>query len=268
MPTDPNSILLICRFYWYDARRALACRYSALTTLSKPIQSNVSVKLAPVYSSPNQSSVHSVECSIPQQLESLCPSTRSLLLLADSLMGSTGLVTVDDVLHYQVRQIIRATGRYLDEITLRYFQGIHKWIPVISRRHFHDHLVDTSGLHTADFSILVLAMSLITYCPTNNSGNIPDQETLYLSTKMLFAQVQASVVTSKYLIQAGILLAVFEYASGRAKIAFVSIETCTAMAQTLGSYKGSRSPSFQTTEADLEFVEERNIWWGIAICSR
>lgn len=191
-----------------------------------------------------------------------------MLLLADCLPRSTGLVTINDVLHHQVQYVIRATGRYVDEITSRYFQGIDRWIPVISRRRFNDRIVDGRGLYTADFSILLLTMSLITYCPTNIPGNIPDQETVYLCTKMLFAQVQASAAASTYLIQACILLAVFEYASGRAEVAFVSIETCAVMSHVLSSYKRSRFQDFEDPDEGLQAIEEKNLLWGVMICER
>lgn len=71
----------------------------------------------------------------------------------------------DGALHFRVCEIIRAYGKYIDDITAIYFQGVHRWLPIISRSRFHDRLILIQSPASADFSILLLSMCLITHNP-------------------------------------------------------------------------------------------------------
>ena len=176
--------------------------------------------------------------------------------------------TIDGILHLQVYRIIQDTGQFIDDISVQYFQGIHRWIPVISRRRFHNHLLNFRAPPTADFSILLLSMCLITRHSSQTSAQLADQQTLYLTTKMLFAHVQACIPLSTNLIQAGILISAYEYAHGRLSTAYMSIETCARMAYATDLHKMKPPSPLQDNEAFLKAEEERNVWWGVVICER
>jgi hypothetical protein len=167
-----------------------------------------------------------------------------------------------------VHHIIQATGQYVDDVSVLYFQGMHRWVPIISRKRFNENLIHSRGPPTADFSILLLCMCLITYCPKQASFATPDLETLYLTTKTLFAQLQGSISASTNLVQAGILLSGYEYAHGRADASFISIGTCARMAYALGFHKSDPSIWSSDTEAALKAEEEKNVWWAIVIFER
>jgi len=214
-----------------------------------------------------------------EALQNMCPSVRSALLMMDTfpdLVPSHFLplgelvepMAVDRILHLQVYRIIQATGQFIDDISVRYFQGIHRWFPIISRRRFHNHLVNSPASPTADLSILLLSICLITYYPSQTSAQLADQESLYLTARMLFAHVQAFIPASTHLIQAGILISVYEYAHGRRDAAYISIGTCARMAYATGIHKVKPAPGFHDNEACLAAEEERNVWWGIVICER
>lgn len=76
---------------------------------------------------------------------------------------------VDRALHFRVCEIIRAYGKYIDDITVIYFQGVHRWLPIISRSRFHYRLMLLQNSASADFSILLLSMCLITHNPVRTS---------------------------------------------------------------------------------------------------
>jgi hypothetical protein len=54
--------------------------------------------------------------------------------------------TGDACLSLQAHRLIGATGQYLDEISVRYFQGIHNFIPIISRTRFHAQLMSSGSV--------------------------------------------------------------------------------------------------------------------------
>ena len=79
---------------------------------------------------------------------------------------------------------------------------------------------------------------------------------------MLFAQVQAILPPSTRLLQAGLLISIFEYAHELGNAAFVSIGSCAKMASIIG-------PNAHTSgKTKYESEEERNLWWGVVIYER
>ena len=214
--------------------------------------------------------------------QGMCPSIKSTLLLMDSFLGVlpgqsldfkklAEPMSVDAVLYSQVCRIIATYGKYVDDISVSYFQGVHRWLPIISRRRFHDRLMNLRGPATADFSVLLLAMCLVTSHPAEDSkSRARDQETLYLSAKMLFAHAQSFTATSTHLIQAGLLIATYEYAQGLSDAAFVSIGTCARMAYAAGlSNDALRQTHDQSSSPNRDSAcENHNLWWGIILCER
>lgn len=167
----------------------------------------------------------------------------------------------------QVHEIIQTTGQAVEDITFRYFQGCHKWLPFIPTRQFRTRL---DAPATSDVSILLLSMCLITYYPlvTGLSIQLVDEEPLYLATKALFAQVQTLVPASPSLIQAGVLISIYEFAHGWLRSAYLSIGVCARMAYSIGIHKFKHVEGKINNETDLEAEENRNLWWGIVICER
>ncbi len=92
------------------------------------------------------------------------PSNRAFLMMTDPLFPSqVGLTTVDGIFHFRACEIIRACGESVDDVTAKYFEGVHRWLPIISRARFHDRLMVFQKPARPDFSVLLLSMCLITY---------------------------------------------------------------------------------------------------------
>ncbi|KAJ5496665.1 hypothetical protein N7463_008652 [Penicillium fimorum] len=182
---------------------------------------------------------------------------------------------VEPTLCVQAQRLLETTGLYLDEISVRYFQGIHTFVPIISRRRFHAHLLSFGANPQADFTLLLLCMALLIYCadPPDHSGpqggHRVEYLTLYVATKSLMAQAQALRTPTTQLIQAGVLLAVYEYARGRPEQAFVTIGSYTRMSY---AARLRSTPSVTITgplRTDWTTEEEEiSTWWGIRICER
>lgn len=122
-----------------------------------------------------------------------------------------------------------------------------------------------------DFSLLVLAMYLVTLKPGSDTvAQVMSPQVLYLELKMLLARAQATTYASRGLIQTGLLLASFEYTCGRPYAAYLSTGTCAQMASVLGiDYdQTSTERSHRHPALGLKALEERNIWWGIIVLER
>ena len=182
--------------------------------------------------------------------------------------STLNFTTTDSVIASQVAQIIRVEGKHLEEILLNYFESIHLWLPIMSRKRFHDQYTDFQTTPSADFAILLLAMRLITQHPSIDSEVDQDREVLYLATKTLFAQVQAFIPSSIYLVQAGVILSHYEHAHGMIEAAYITIGTTARMAYALGLNNKPCSTEMEGSDAWLEDEEALSTWWGLVICDR
>lgn len=182
--------------------------------------------------------------------------------------ASEASATSDNILSSQIRHIIEADGKYIDDVVQRYFQGVHLWLPILSKKRFRDRLANFQAVPTADFAILLLLMRLITQHPSPDPDVDQDREVLYLASKTLFAQVQAFIPSSLYLVQAGVILATYEHAHGMIEAAYVTIGTSARMACALGLHNKPCSMEMQGTNAWLDDEEALATWWGLMICDR
>lgn len=174
--------------------------------------------------------------------------------------------SIESTLYFQILRIIRTTDLDVDDFSARYFRGIHTFIPVLSRPRFQEQLAQGSVPPVA-FSVLLLCMCLITYHPDFSQHPRPiDQDTLYLTTKSIVTQVQTSFPPSLPLVQAGVILAAYEYANGKIHNALSSIGNCARMGYTIGLHL-ARPVEAAESIPPLQ-TEESNTWWGIIICER
>jgi hypothetical protein len=187
--------------------------------------------------------------------------------------------------YLEVHGIIRATGQFVDDISARYFQGFHRHLPIISRTRFYNNLITLGAARAADFPVLLLTVCLITHAPAlgyqsghgaNGATRSVEQQSLYVTARSLFAQVQVSCSPSVPLIQAGLLLAVYEYTHGRPDDAFATITSSARMAYGARIHARDRCQTQtahtagQNADTDLllQAEEAANTWWGIVIYER
>jgi hypothetical protein len=223
---------------------------------------------------------HGTWPSIPRELHwTLGPSVRLSTALMDSLSDAFSLnlipanskhdlATFHSTVHSQVCHIIRAKGNYIHDITSRYFKGVHRWLPIVSKKWFNIRLTNFKDRPPADFSILLLTMRLITQYPSKDSEKEQEREVLYLATKTLFAQVQTLVPSSLYIIQAGIILATYEHGHGMIEAAYVTIGTTARIAFAEGIHNKQCSGEPIGTDDWLQQEEALSTWWGLVICDR
>ncbi|KAF0327759.1 transcription factor gsfR2 [Colletotrichum asianum] len=191
-------------------------------------------------------------------------------------------------LFVRVQGLIRDTGQYVDGISVCYFEGLHQYLPFISRSHFEDSLMFSGVSPPAELSVLLLSMCLVTSTPKlgkrishSLSGKPIDLESLYLVTKSLLAQVQSHYPCSLRLVQSKLLVSVYEYADGRPDQAFATLAGCARLAYAARLHQCQPQASlrsvgpistihanYQTTDRHGESQEIFNTWWALVICER
>lgn len=164
--------------------------------------------------------------------------------------------------------IVGVGGKKPEEIIVRYFRGVHTWLPIISRRRFRERYRHFQTSPTADFSVLLLAMRLIIQHPSIDPAADQDREFLYLATKTLFAQVQTFIPSSLFLVQAAVILGHYEHGHGLIEAAYVTIGTGARMACAMNMHNKQCSNQIQGSDSWVEDEEVLCTWWGLMILDR
>jgi hypothetical protein len=92
---------------------------------------------------------------------------------------------------------------------------------------------------------------------------------LYPELKATFTRLQSYLPTTSHMVQVGLILTAYEYTSGRLNEAYISIGTCTRIAQVVGIRGVEYSHDISSEELPcLKDEEEQNIRWGLIFLER
>lgn len=152
---------------------------------------------------------------------------------------------------------------YLDDVTLfksvvaDYFNNVHHWMPIISRIRLHN-LLPNRPLHQQEPDSILLLLSIKLILST------PDQcrsaSEIYTITKSYFSMVEAAGCLTLQMVQAGIMIALYELGHGVYPAVFPTIATCARYGTALGIDELSAA---DLTSAGGE--EKVRVWWGVLI---
>lgn len=141
----------------------------------------------------------------------------------------------------------------------RYFTTIHRWLPVVSESLFYERLPNTFTKPRADISLLSLSMALITTIPSEQVSK--SMLALYTLVKSSTAIVEAANVNTVEVVQARLLVSLFEYGHGM-PAAYISLGATARAAAAIkinGTVDDPCSPSSN---------EGLKLWWGIVMLDR
>ena len=177
-----------------------------------------------------------------------------------------------EIVDLQFRRILDLADLSVYEFSQRYLRHFHRWLPVIPPRVLHEiSAKDQCIAPPTDLSVLLFAMCLVTLYPaTGTSERLSSPESLYVIVRMLYGHAQAVICASTDLLRAGLLIAAYEYASGRPDAAYISMGTCVKMAYTLGLDREDETPGslHHRPISRLEALERWNLWWCVVILER
>ncbi|KAL6905137.1 hypothetical protein GGI43DRAFT_398969 [Trichoderma evansii] len=160
-----------------------------------------------------------------------------------------------------------------EEIGSRFFNTIHAWLPMVSRKRFHEDLrIHSENLGaSADLAFLLLGMKLMTWQPPSEDDVSPEKQTArtstYIETKRFGFELEASGVFSLRILQGLLLVALYEVGHAIYPAAFMSIAACVRYAHALGIQPGG----LQRLKLPLTWVEEeerKRVWWAAFLLDR
>ncbi|KAL7907871.1 N-terminal binuclear Zn cluster-containing/DNA binding domain-containing protein [Trichoderma velutinum] len=160
-------------------------------------------------------------------------------------------------------EIAELVGSVLDiqATSAKFFKSVHMWMSIISKPHFCANLLNRLTYKRAELFLLVLSMKL-SYSRIK-TWNTP----LYETVKLFQFKVEASGVLSTLVLQASILIALYELGHGIYPAAYLSVGSCARYATALGIDKSILSSS-AIHDQWIEEEESRRMWWAILVLDR
>jgi hypothetical protein len=178
--------------------------------------------------------------------------------------GERRVLNLDEQLTEQCCDIMSRDGEHILVSCSRYFSFIHTWYPIIAKKELYDRLPCIRSSPKGDFSLLVLAIHLV----SRIYGHIPRErdslQQLYHTTKGFYSILVSTGRSSIEFVQAGLLLAVYEHFQALHDAAYQTLGACARMGYTLGFDKTLSQDSQPSHVAD----RQRQVWWGIIILER
>lgn len=164
-------------------------------------------------------------------------------------------------------QVLHLLGD-MDEIrniASKFFTHVHLWMPFISKKRFYDLYLPSYSQYRPDLTLLFLSLNLITSSPPHDPQN--PQTPLYRAVKHFLIEVEGSAAFSILVLQAGVLLALYELGHGIYPAAFLTIGSCVRYAHALG-IKTKTTASIRRVLTLVEVEERRRVWWALVILDR
>lgn len=182
--------------------------------------------------------------------------------------GENHAGNTDDQLTAQICDIIRRNGDDIDISCSMYFARIHDWCQIIMKQRFFGMLAMMRIVPNADFSCLVFTMYLTTLMYEESSARIDDIDQIYDTAKRIHAMLLSSGRASIELVQAGLLIAIYEHSQALHDAAYQTIGGCARMGYILGFHE-TLSTEFRCEDRENSVAEsQRMVWWGIIILER
>ncbi|KAF7951643.1 hypothetical protein EAE96_006944 [Botrytis aclada] len=242
-------------------RRDLICEYST------PEQTRNSVS-AP--SSTFTQAWHNTEISVNHDQSYAQSINFSAMLFLDPYILQQGQI---DIPHQPGSSIPVHILHLLGDITsihlcvAEFFSHDQTWVSFFSKPRFYSyHLPSQPTIpNRPETILLLLSIKLITTFPPTNPRN--PQTSLYQAIKHYCLEVENSNVPSLPILQAEILIAVYEMGHGIYPAAYLSIGACARYAYALGINCNKRL-NVRRVLTMVEVEERRRVWWAIVILDR
>lgn len=150
-----------------------------------------------------------------------------------------------------------------------YHRAIEPWFPIAFK--LQDRLRPTWDETSLDLALLCLSILLLTTSPSlaaKSDGNISELETLYLQTKSSLALAEGLGFNSFPIVQARILITLFEVSHGFYPAAYISIGATLRAADALEDHPRGDALQPHCSDAVVSHEETVLIWCGILVLDR
>ncbi|KUJ19923.1 uncharacterized protein LY89DRAFT_731169 [Mollisia scopiformis] len=176
------------------------------------------------------------------------------------LKAPTPQVTVQD-------NIFREIG---DDVEIRatvgeFFFSVSPWMAIVAKKQFYQEISALPIEMAPDVTLLLLCMKLIIQKPDPKKS---PRTHLFAVTKNFYLTVESSGFASMRLLQAAILISLYETGHAIYPQAYISIGHVARLGQAIGLHDTDR-PQLALEPGNWEQMEERRrVWWAVYILDR
>ncbi|KAH7319124.1 hypothetical protein BKA65DRAFT_513843 [Rhexocercosporidium sp. MPI-PUGE-AT-0058] len=146
-------------------------------------------------------------------------------------------------------------------IAAEYFKTVHAWMPIVSKKRFFENVPTLGTMATplrSDYALLILSMVLSMWMPQEQNP----RTATYLAAKTFYLDLEIQGVVSIQVLQALILIALYETGHAIFPSAAVSVEACVRYGQALGINWDARYPE-KKPFAWVDREEQNRVWWAV-----
>jgi hypothetical protein len=143
-----------------------------------------------------------------------------------------------------------------------YFNGVNTWFNIIERASFERDLEARWDNLPAETSAMALCMALVAR-PPNQKSSKGMGDTVYPTTKAILGLVQSKLPMSVHMLQAELLVAMYEFSHAMPQQAYMSLGHCLQMTKAFGWHNVAFwSPDRQASKTG-ELKLNSILWWAI-----
>lgn len=155
------------------------------------------------------------------------------------------------------------------DIAATFFGTIHRWFPIISKQGFFTCLLNPLSQRRTELSLLSLCMRLSCSTPSEAGEENGNKTILYRVAKRYYHEVETTGVQSIHVLQAEILIAIYELGQAIYPAAYLTVGACARFGLGLRINNLSlASPGGVEERSWNEIEEKRRVWWGVLILDR
>jgi hypothetical protein len=159
----------------------------------------------------------------------------------------------------QVLEILNANGQDVTSVMSSYFRTIDTWLPIISQERIEKRLETIVPNPNVQLATLLLCMCLIVRTPDSGRNM---QDSTYFDAKSLVSMQMSSGKSAIEVIQAGLLLCIYEQCHGMVQAAQITMAGCSRLGFKM------MATSRKNGDKDIQNTELGRLWWGIVIVDR
>lgn len=179
------------------------------------------------------------------------------------------LETTEDVHHFVSRSLAQIMGdRSTTESIVRYYFGtVNTWFTIIERAGYEERLEQMWSEPSAETGLLALGMLLTVRSP-EDSPAVSMQNSLYHSVKTLCSIVTTNTPLSTAILQANLLICLYELGHLMPQQAYLTLGTCVTIVRAFGwldeSFWGQDQWIVRAKELKLCSI----LWWSVVFLER
>lgn len=155
----------------------------------------------------------------------------------------------------------------LRKIAGMYFCNTHSWFPILCRKRFEIMLDNDNFTPTPDVAMLFATMFLLNDEDSNCRAST--RTSTYWNIKHFANVLEANAFMTTPILQANVLLALYEVGHAIYPGAYMSLGKCATMGKALGLDDRMNAPQMMKRYGSWAQLEElRRLWWAIVLLDR